>query len=82
MVGGGAGWDGTGYFQLTYKSEILNFKAYTFKSSRFSSLDPEISIYYPNKKYNLDVAFIRLGRQPQSNRHFSESGIYVLKRKT
>ncbi len=80
--GRGAGWDGTGYFQWVYKSEILNFKSYTFKPSRrFFSLNPEIYIYHPDKRYNINVAFIKLGRQPQSSRHFSESGIYVLKSK-
>jgi len=82
FLGGNAGWRGIGYFQLTYKAEILNFKSYAFKSSkRFFSLDPEISIYHPDKEYNINIAFIKLGRQPRSNMHFSESGIYVLKNK-
>ncbi|MCF6349349.1 MAG: hypothetical protein L3J20_13830 [Flavobacteriaceae bacterium] len=80
--GRGSGWDGTAYFQWIHKSEILNFKAYTFKPSRrFSSLSPKISIYYPDKKYNIDLAFIHLHSGPESKRSFSESGIYVLKNK-
>ncbi len=82
FLGGNAGWRGAGYFQLTHKAETLNFKSYAFKpSKRFFSLDPEISIYHPDKEYNINIAFIKLGHQPRSNRHFSESGIYVLKSK-
>ncbi len=69
--GAGTGWYGTAYFQLTHNTEILHFKSSAFKESEnfSSSLCPSISIYYPDKQYRLDIAFIQ------------EKGIYILKRK-
>ncbi len=86
--GSGTGWHGTGYFQLTYKSEILNFKSYTFQAStwrfstpKISSCKPYISIYYPEKSYNIALVFIELSKPPGVLRNSEEIGLYVLKKK-
>ncbi len=86
--GSGTGWHGTGYFQLTYKSEILNFKSYTFQAStwrfstpKISSCRPAISIYYPEKSYNIALVFIELSNPPGVLRNSEEIGLYVLKKK-
>jgi len=78
--GPGTGWHGTGYFQLTYKSEIFNFKSYAFKSKRFS-YDPYISIYLPEKEYNIDLSFIEITNSPGTRQPSGNSGLYVLKKK-
>jgi len=80
FLGGDAGWRGTGYFKLTYKSDVFNFKSYTFKSNRFS-YNPYISIYIPEKEYNLDIAFIRLNKESFSKHSSKNVGTFVLKRK-
>ncbi len=78
--GPGTGWHGTGYFQLTYKSEIFNFKSYAFKSKRFS-FNPYISIYLPAKKYNIDLSFIEITNSSGARQPSGNSGLYVLKKK-
>ncbi|MCF6351950.1 MAG: hypothetical protein L3J06_02965 [Cyclobacteriaceae bacterium] len=76
----GTGWHGTGYFQLAYKSEIFNFKSYAFKSKQFS-LNPYISMYFPEKEYNIDFSFIKITNSPGTRQPSGNSGLYVLKKK-
>ncbi len=86
-----SGWNGTGYFQLSYNSEVFNFKSYAFESKRFTnspfvpyicSFKPDISVYFPEKIYNVDIAFILSGdASGLSNQPTESRGIYVLKKK-
>ncbi len=88
---GRSGWNGTGYFQLTHNSEVFNFKSYTFESKLFTyspfvpyiySFKPDISVYFPEKIYNVDIAFILSGdASGLSNQPTESRGVYVLKKK-
>ncbi|MBJ2176335.1 hypothetical protein JBL43_18935 [Aureibaculum sp. A20] len=78
-----SGWNGTGYFSLTHFDEILNFKAYTFKSGTFGSYFPDIELFYPKKEFEnpKKIAFIELRGNGRSKRAYKENGIYILKSK-
>lgn len=83
-----SGWRGTGYFQLEYKEEKFNFKAFGFQHTSFwgyvsdGSFNPDLSIYYTDIDKKMDLFFINAGDLAQfKGRNPNEVGLYVLKRK-
>ncbi len=72
---GRSGWGGIGYFKLNHNSESINFKGHAFNRK----LD-RTYIYYPIEK-DQDFLIMYLHKRASDNRHFKNTGIYVLRKK-
>ncbi len=74
-----SGWHGVGYFKFSYKSSVLYFKTYTFKSSSFG-MHPDIRIYNVDIP---DISFVikTISNRKLGDRYSEESGVYVVTKK-
>ncbi|MBD2843623.1 hypothetical protein IDH44_00345 [Paenibacillus sp. IB182496] len=73
------GWNGTGYFQLVYDEETIEFKAYTFKSA--GGYDPDLQLYELPGQAAQAVYLLEVRKPSKSNRPIAETGVYVLRSK-
>lgn len=72
---GRSGTIGIGYFKLNHNSESITFKGYAFNKR----LD-KTYVYYPIEKEQ-DFIIMYLQKRANDDRHFKNTGIYVLRKK-